>query len=198
MNMKSFMKNLLIVLALGTQLVALGNARAHAQALPAATQLHADVAGGFTVIHANEGPANCGCFWMYGGSGGFSVTNSRNISFVTNVGYTSQTNINNNGRNLALLTALEGARYTFDHGQRITPFGQASVGIAHTDTNLRIDNGVTRFAMAVGGGVDMHLTHRLAFRPIEAEYLFSTVPNGQNNFQNQLRLTAGVVFRLNK
>jgi outer membrane immunogenic protein len=198
--MKSSTKNLLIVtvLGLGAQLVGLGSARAHAQALPSATQQHVDVAGGFTAIHANEGPGNCGCFWMYGGTGEFSVTNSHNVSYVTSVGYTSQTNINNLDRNLALLTVMEGARYTFDHGQRVTPFGQASVGVAHTDTNLRIDNGVTRFAMAVGGGVDLHLTHRLSFRPVEADYLFSTVPNGQNNFQNQLRLTAGIVVRLNK
>jgi outer membrane immunogenic protein len=194
--MKFFTKSLLIVLGLGVQL--LSHASANAQALASATELHVDVAGGFTVIHANEGPANCGCFFMYGGSGELAVTNSHNISFVTNVGYTSQTNINNNDRNLALLTVLEGVRYTRDHGQRITPFGQAMIGIAHTDTNYRIDNGITRAAAAVGGGVAIHLTHRLSFRPAEVEYLFSSVPNGQNNFQNQLRMTAGVVFRLNK
>jgi outer membrane immunogenic protein len=196
--MKSFAKNLLIVLALGAQLAGQGSVRAHAQALPAATQLHIDVAGGFTAIHANEGPANCGCFWMTGGTGELSVTNSRDISFVTSVGYTSKTNINNLDRNLALLTVMEGARYTYDHGHRVTPFGQFSVGVAHTDTNLRIDNGVSRFAMALGGGVDLHVTHRFFIRPVQAEYLFSTVPNGQNNFQNQLRLTAGAVFRLNR
>jgi outer membrane immunogenic protein len=196
--MKSFTKNLLIVLGLGAQLAGLDTVRAHAQAVSTASQLHVDIAGGFTAIHANEGPANCGCFWMYGGSGELAVTNSHNISFVTTVGYTSQTNINNLDRNLALLTVMEGARYTYDHGQRITPFGQVSVGVAHTDSNYRIDNGISRFAMAVGGGVDLHVTHRLSLRPVQADYLFSTVPNGQNNFQNQLRLTAGLAFRLNR
>jgi outer membrane immunogenic protein len=189
--MKSFAASLLIVLGLGA-------ASAHAQASSTASQLSFDVAGGFTVIHANEGPGVCGCFFMNGGSGEFSIKNTRNISFVTNAGYTTITNINNIDRNLALLTVLEGVRYSRDHGGRFIPFGQAMVGIAHTYTNYRIDSSTTRAAAAAGGGLDIRINDRFALRPAEVEYLFTSVPNGQNNFQNQLRMTAGVVFHISK
>ncbi len=191
-------KNLLIVLGLGAGLMGLGARSAEAQAGLTATGLRVDVAGGFTVIHANEGPAVCGCFFMNGGSGELSVTNGRNISFVTNVGYTSATNINNEDRNLALLTVLEGARYSLDHGGRFVPFGQALVGFAHTSSNYVIDSSTARLALATGGGLDIRVNSRFSLRPAQAEYLFTTVPNGQNNFQNQLRLTAGIVFHVNK
>jgi opacity protein-like surface antigen len=195
--MKRFGKTLLIVLGLGVGVVAYGSSTAHAQAGVASSQLRVDVAGGFTVIRANEGPAVCGCFYMNGGSGELAITNSHNISFVTNVGYTSQTNIGNIDRNLALLTVLEGGRYTLDHGGRFAPFGQGMVGIAKTSSNYKIDQSDARLALAVGGGLDVRLSNRFSIRPAEVEYLFSTIPNGQNNFQNQLRMTAGIVFHVN-
>lgn len=195
--MMSSAKNLLIVLGLGAGLLGLGVGSAQAQATPAGTGLRFDVAGGFTTIHANEGPGVCGCFYMNGGSGEFSITNSHNISFVTNVGYTSATNVNNDDRNLALLTVLEGARYSLDHGGRFVPFGQAMVGFAHTSSNYLIDESTARLALATGGGLDIRINHRFSVRPAQVEYLFTTVPNGQNNFQNQLRLTAGIVIHLN-
>jgi outer membrane immunogenic protein len=195
--MKSFARTLLIVLGLGAGVSGYGSSTAHAQAGVTASQLRVDVAGGFTVIHANEGPGVCGCFYMNGGSGEVAVTNSHNISFVTNVGYTSQTNIGNIDRNLALLTVLEGGRYTLDHGGRFNPFGQAMVGIAKTSTNYKIDESAARLALAVGGGLDIRLSNRFSIRPAEVEYLFTTIPNAQNNFQNQLRMTAGIVFHVN-
>jgi outer membrane immunogenic protein len=189
--MKRFAASLLIVLGLGA-------VSAQAQATPAASQLTFDVAGTGTVIRANEGPGVCGCFFMYGGSGEFSIKNSRGISFVTNAGYTSQTNINNIDRNLALLTVLEGVRYSRDHGGRFIPFGEAFVGIAHTSTNYRIDESTTRAAVMTGGGLDIRLTDRFAVRLPQVDYLFTTTPNGQNNFQNELRMSAGIVFHVNK
>ena len=122
--MKCFGKTLLVVLGLGVGVVGYGSSTAHAQAAVASSQLRVDLAGGFTVIRANEGPAVCGCFFMNGGSGELAVTNSHNISFVTNVGYTSQTNIGNIDRNLALLTVLEGGRYTLGHGRSRQDFKQ--------------------------------------------------------------------------
>ena len=194
--MKLFGRTLLIALSIGVGLVGYGSSSAHAQASIAASQLRVDVAGGFTVIRANEGPNVCGCFYMNGGSGELAITNSHNISFVTNVGYTSQTNIGNIDRNLALLTVLEGGRYTLGSG-RVSAFGQGSVGFAKTSTNYKIDQSAARVALAVGGGVDLRVSNHFSIRPAEAEYLFTTIPNGQNNFQNQLRMTAGVVFHVN-
>jgi hypothetical protein len=189
--MKSLAASLLIVLGLGT-------VTAHAQATPAASGLTVDVAGTFTVIRANQGPNVCGCFFMNGGSGEFSVKNSRNISWVTNAGYTSQNNINNIDRNLAVLTVMEGVRYSRDHGGRFIPFGEAFVGISHTYSNYRIDESTTRAGAMAGGGVDFRLSDHFAARLPQIDYLFTSTPNGQNNFQNQLRMSAGVVFHVNR
>ena len=196
--MKCFARNLLIVLGLGAGAFGFATSSAHAQAIPAASQLRVDLAGGFTVIHANEGPAVCGCFYMNGGSGELAVIGGHHISYITNVGYTSIQNINNIDRNLALLTVLEGGRYTVHYGGRFAPFGQGMVGFAKTSTNYKIDQSAARVALAVGGGVDLRVTNHFSIRPAEVEYLFTTIPNGQNNFQNQIRMTAGVVFHLNK
>ncbi len=189
--MKSFAASLLIVLGLGA-------VSAQAQATPAASQLGFDVAGTGTVIRANEGPGVCGCFFMYGGSGEFSIKGGHNLAFVTNAGYTSQTNIGNIDRNLAVLTVFEGVRYSRDHGGRFIPFGEAFVGISHTASNYKIDSSTVRAAAMAGGGVDFRLTDRFAVRLPQVDYLFTSTPNGQNNFQNQLRLSAGVVFHVNK
>lgn len=191
-------KNLLIVLGLGAGILGLGAGRAEAQAAAAATGLRLDVAAGFTAIHANEGPAVCGCFYMYGGNGEIAVTNSHNLAFVTNVGYTSQTNINNDDRNLGLLTIMEGARYSLDRGGRFVPFGEAFVGVSVTNSNYVIDKSTARLGAMTGGGLDIRLTSRFSVRPAQVDYLFTTVPNGQNNFQNQLRMSAGIVFHVNK
>jgi outer membrane immunogenic protein len=188
--MKYFAASLLIVMSLGTGL-------AHAQSTPTASRLAVDVAAGFTSIHANEGPGQCGCFFINGGSGEFSVTNSHDLSFVTNVGGGTTSNINNIGQNLTLYTVLEGARYTLGHG-KLAPFGEAFVGISHTASNYVIYKNTTSAAAMTGGGLDLRLSSRFAIRAAEVDYLFTSSPNGQNNFQNQLRLTAGIVIHLNK
>jgi hypothetical protein len=52
------------------------------------------------------------------------------------------------------------------------------------------------FAMEVGGGVDIPITHAIAFRPAEIDYLltrFSNPLSGTNN-QGNFRYSAGVLF----
>jgi len=53
------------------------------------------------------------------------------------------------------------------------------------------------FAMAIGGGVDIPLTHDISFRPAEADYLLTHFTNQfANNVQNNFRYSAGIVFTL--
>ena len=94
-------------MALGITLAITAN-HLQAQARSTGSHMTVDFAGGITAIHANEGPGQCGCFYMIGGNGEVAITNSQHLAFVTNAGYTSATNINSTNRNLALLTVLEG------------------------------------------------------------------------------------------
>jgi outer membrane immunogenic protein len=51
------------------------------------------------------------------------------------------------------------------------------------------------FAMALGGGLDLNVSRHIAIRAFQADWLYTQSPNGTNNRQNNLRITAGIVFR---
>jgi hypothetical protein len=49
------------------------------------------------------------------------------------------------------------------------------------------------FATVAGGGIDITVTNHIAVKPIQLEYI--TARPSSNSFQNNLRYSAGVVFR---
>jgi len=168
----------------------------HAQSLPTATRLSLDFSAGFTAVRANEGPGVCGCFYMTGGSGELAVKNARRTSLVLNFARTEQPNVNNLNQDLILYSALEGARYTLNQHGHFSPFGEALVGVSHTSSNYEYYKSTTAPALLFGGGLDINIGRRFTLRPVEAGWLFTTHRNGQNNFQNQLRMSASLVFHL--
>lgn len=81
-------------------------------------------------------------------------------------------------------TLVGGARFSYGSGSSL-----AEPGASATQNN---------FALAVGGGIDVALTNHLAIKPIQVEYLMTQIPNvgtNQTFAQNDLRYSAGVVFR---
>jgi outer membrane immunogenic protein len=88
---------------------------------------------------------------------------------------------------------------------RFTPYVQTLVGGQRFSSGLdpssstpRLASAQNNFAAAIGGGIDYNLTKHIALKPIQVEYLVAEVsPSGRNlNFvQNNLRYSAGVVFR---
>jgi outer membrane immunogenic protein len=58
-----------------------------------------------------------------------------------------------------------------------------------------VPNAIAAFATNLGGGVDIHTGSHIDLRLLEADYLLTTVDNGKNNVQNNLRLSGGVVIR---
>ena len=52
------------------------------------------------------------------------------------------------------------------------------------------------FAMQAGGGVDLDLRKYLALRLIQASYVRTSLPNGSDSLQNNLKLAAGIVWRI--
>lgn len=190
--MKLLAASLLIVLTTGVF-----STRVHAQALPASGGLNMDLGATYTTIHANEGPGQCGCFYMSGGTLEFAVKNDRNVAFVTSFSGTHADNINAIEQTLTLYTLLEGVRYSVDHGGRFVPFGEAAIGFAHTTSNYVLYKNTSAAAAQVGGGLDLHISRRFAIRAAQVDYLFTSSPNGQNNFQNEIRYGAGIVYHLN-
>ncbi len=88
---------------------------------------------------------------------------------------------------------------------RFTPYVQTLVGgqrfsngLDPSSTTPRLASAQNNFAAAIGGGIDYNLTNHIALKPIQVEYLVAEVsPAARNlNFvQNNLRYSAGVVFR---
>ena len=157
------------------------------------------VALGYTNIRANAPPGDCGCFDMNGGflSADYKLKYWLSAAAEVNGGHAK--NISPLGQDLTLLTYTAGPRVTFRKA-RVTPFVQALFGAAHGSdsyfpTETSYTTAATSFAFTAGGGVDYHLSHRLAIRPIEAQYMRTYLPNGTDNGQNHLLLNAGIVFK---
>jgi len=82
---------------------------------------------------------------------------------------------------------LFGPRLSVNVG-RVTPFGQALFGVGHISVIGASD---TSFAIAVGGGLDYHLTGPVAWRN-QVDYLRTSFFSGK---QNNVRLSTGLAFR---
>jgi opacity protein-like surface antigen len=109
---------------------------------------------------------------------------------------------NNNSRiDDKLFTYMFGPRLNWRH-KRFNPYAQALFGGGKVWSNTTSTSQNT-FAFAVGGGVDVALTHHIAIKPVQVEY-FRTQFNSEelggptSNFgdhQNGIRYSAGVVFQ---
>jgi outer membrane immunogenic protein len=185
-------------------MAALPGAQLAANAQPAATptQSRADLALDYTYIRSNAPPGNCGCFNLNGGSAtfGWRIKQSH-IALVGDVSVAEAGKISSNSYGLTLSTFTFGARYQFRLAHSpLHPFGQILAGVAHGSGSLvdaqnpSVSNSGGTFAGNAGGGVDLSLTHRLSIRLVEADYLATTFNNGDNDHQNNLRLSSGVVF----
>jgi opacity protein-like surface antigen len=105
-------------------------------------------------------------------------------------------------------TYLFGPRFSYRKHERFTPFAQVLFGGIHA-SDVTLSSGCggpgctplpaeNSFAMTAGGGLDLKVTHHIALRLIQAEYLMTRFENratGGAATQNDMRLSAGLVFR---
>jgi outer membrane protein OmpA-like peptidoglycan-associated protein len=155
--------------------------------------------------------------WLNGGSTSIAFNFNRHLGLVVDFGaytnsqmrftgaYTSTVDVNN--ANVAAFTYLIGPRLSFRQNDRITPFIQALFGGVHAN-QVTLDGctfsctllpSQTSFAMAAGGGLDLRVHRHFAIRIIQAEYLmtrFASYTTGTTAMQNDMRLSAGIVFRM--
>jgi len=118
---------------------------------------------------------------------------------------------------------LAGPQYKFRNNKRVEPFARALFGVAHIRNNIdtttttttgsttsNVTNNFrdtsTDFAMAIGGGLDVGVSDRVAVRVIQLDYnpVFQsdrTINNTIGNFningrrQDNLRFSVGIVFK---
>lgn len=168
---------------------------AHAQSSASGNSPVFEIGAEFSTLHANAGPAQCGCFFMYGGSVQAAMVSYRGMALLADFGRTSIANANGSGNNITLTTYMGGLRYPYRFHQGWTLYAHGLWGVGHTSSNNPIDAGVSRIAAAGGGGLVVKLSPHWQAKLAEAQYEYTSIPNAANNIQNQFRLSSGLVFR---
>ena len=157
-----------------------------------------DIFAGYSYVRANPATSGVDSFSLNGGSANVAYNVNHWLSGVADFGGYHSGNILGTGVDGTVSTYLFGPRISYRHFGRITPFGQVLFGVAHTGSSVFDTTGSQNaFAMTVGGGVDYRLSHRLAIRPLQVDYLmtrFSEVTTNSQT-QNNLRVSTGIVFR---
>jgi outer membrane immunogenic protein len=157
-----------------------------------------DLFAGYSYVRANPGTSGVDGFNLHGGSASIAYNANSWLSGVADFGGYHSNNILGTGVDGTLSTYLFGPRISYRHHSHFTPFGQVLFGVAHIggSDGLAFSTSNNSFAMALGGGVDVNVSHRFSIRPVQVDYLltrFNEFGNGAQN-QNNLRVSTGVVF----
>ena len=163
----------------------------------------ADIAITYVAERAKIASIDCGCFWLYGGSGDFALTFSHGLGVAANLTGVHGSQVAP-GIDLDKVMFAMGPRYTYNPGgwakrRGAAVFGEALFGGVHGfNTTFPSSNGTvgaaSSFAMMFGGGLDLQVARHIRIRAVEADYVRSTLPNNASSVQNDLRLAGGVSF----
>ena len=140
-----------------------------------------------------------------GGSGYVEYNLNHVVGLVADLGANYIGNVNGFPVDNTTFTYLFGPRFNW-RMSRVTLYTQTLIGGARFSNAYDpgspmpvLGTSENTFAAAIGGGVDYRLTDRIAVKPIQLEYLMTQLPSSYanvNQVQNNLRYSAGIVFRL--
>jgi opacity protein-like surface antigen len=140
-----------------------------------------------------------------GGHGYAEYNISKVLGLVAELGANHVGNVNGVQLSNTTFEYLFGPRFNWRHS-RFTPYVQALVGgercsnrFNPASSNPRLFTSQNNFAAALGGGLDIAVTNHIAVKPIQVEFLTMQLSNSAANLnyvQNNLRYSAGLVFRL--
>lgn len=140
-------------------------------------------------------------FWMQGGGVDAAYPVYKQFSGVVNFSFLHGNGNQADDVSLTTTTFTAGPRYTRAFGKKSRLFGEALFGVTHgSDSVFPTSTGQTTstnaFALQAGAGYDFQWREHIAFRVPAVDYVRTDLPNGANNTQNLLRISAGVVFNL--
>jgi outer membrane immunogenic protein len=136
--------------------------------------------------------------YFNGGSGSVTVNATPWLGFTGDFGvyHHSDTDLSNNN-----FTYLFGPQFTYRGNEHVNPFFQVLVGGSHLSTTVSlpgipsVSNSSNAFAFAAGGGLDVKVSPHIAVRVAQIDYLLTKFQDDLDNRQNNVRISAGIVFR---
>jgi opacity protein-like surface antigen len=155
-----------------------------------------EASASYSFIRANPGNGSGG-YNLNGGSGSVAYNFSDRFSAVADFGAYRFSGLPS-GVTSTMYTYMFGPRITLRRYSRVNPFAQVLLGGGRLNASSGgVDAGENGFAMAIGGGVDVPFRKHLAIRLVQAEYLLTRFDrvNGSSATQNDVRISAGLVFR---
>lgn len=137
---------------------------------------------------------------MHGGNAWFAYSLTHSFAVVAEISSQRASDVGSLGDDLTLTSYLFGPRYSWRRAGRFTPFAQFLVGGAHASGSLAqsgsgSSGSSNAFALIAGGGLDIAVTRHIAIRAVEADFYRTQFANGTNDRQNNLRISAGIIFR---
>lgn len=164
-----------------------------------------EVTVAYSADRTNGVVGGCGCFWMNGGMAEARVSFlPHGISAVAELTGEHAASINSAHQSLNFVSYLLGPRFSWQNATRYRPFAQFLIGGTHgfgalfPNTNGPSLPNPDAFSFASGAGVNMNVSHHIALRIIQVDYLQTHLPNDGNNLQDHLRIAAGIVWRIEK
>ncbi|HEX5483782.1 MAG TPA: hypothetical protein VFZ08_14255 [Terriglobia bacterium] len=94
---------------------------------------------------------------------------------------------------------LSGPRFSYRHIERVTPYAHALFGYGQMSMKVPAAGGISAtsesYAMALGGGLDVHLHGIFTLRLVQADYYLTRF---FGSTQNNLRLSAGLMIQFGR
>jgi outer membrane immunogenic protein len=150
----------------------------------------------YAYVHANAPPAECGCFSMNGGGGNLVINMPHGLSTVADVTAAHASKIDGTTQDISILNYMGGLRYSYRTTHRFTPYIQVLLGGSEEFSNEAFIGDKSAFAVSGGGGVSRVLSRHFAWNIVQADYVYSQLPNAKNDVQNDLRVSTGIIFRI--
>jgi hypothetical protein len=156
---------------------------------------------------SNTPPGNCGCFTMQGAAidaywniHQLKPEHRADLGLVADFGVEHTGNENGTGSGFGLtLTTLEGGPRFKWQVKKVNTFAQALLGFGHGSGSEFPENGTlvpsaSSFAFDFGAGADYPVNKRVSIRMLQLDYLHLALPNNTTDWQNNLRLAAGITL----
>jgi hypothetical protein len=152
---------------------------------------------------SNAPPGNCGCFELEGaavdaawGASSVGIAHGAGFALAVDAGVEHTGSVGSAPYGLTLTTVTAGPRFWLPGG-KLRIFGQVLLGVAHGSNsefphNNSLVPSASSFALDAGGGVERFINRLISIRLLQMDYLRTSLPNTTSNYQNNLRIGAGI------